>query len=34
MTPESLSLLDSALRILNPLAVLGLFIGAWMTMRN
>lgn len=34
MSPESLSLLDSALRIANPLFVLGLFIGAWMTMRN
>lgn len=34
MSPESLSLLDSALRIVNPIAILGLFIGAWMTMRN
>lgn len=34
MTPESLSLLDSALRIINPVFILGLFIGAWMSFRN
>lgn len=34
MTPESLSFLDGALRIINPLAILGLFIGAWMSFKN
>lgn len=34
MTPESLSLLDGALRIINPVFILGLFIGAWMSLTN
>jgi hypothetical protein len=34
MTPESLFLLDGALRFINPVFILGLFIGAWMSFKN
>jgi len=34
VTAEMLALLDASTRIITPLAILGLFIGAWMTMRN